>query len=137
VKPNKTLDAMTTRKVCDVTDDAARDAHGVFYDPQRVLQRIASVCGRAPRDATAYVVDAGAGEVFRFGADDDDMANACASVYGVEVTAPGMLCSYETGETLRRATIPEQAASRAAARTDGGRGVFLVDGVKCYVEDER
>ncbi len=36
----------------------------------------------------------------------------------------GDLCCYQTGERLRSATRAETAASRDAARTDGGAGVI-------------
>lgn len=45
------------------------------------------------------------------------------------------LHNYTTGEFIRTATADEQAASIAAAETDGGPGVIVVDGVSCYVED--
>ena len=47
----------------------------------------------------------------------------------------GELHNYTTGEFIRIATAGEQAASIAAAETDGGSGVIVVDGVSCYVED--
>lgn len=46
------------------------------------------------------------------------------------------LNNYETGETIRAATIAEYEASRAAAETDGGAGVIVVDGVSCFVDGE-
>lgn len=46
------------------------------------------------------------------------------------------LNNYKTGETIRAATIAEHEASRAAAETDGGAGVIVVDGVSCYVDGE-
>jgi hypothetical protein len=45
------------------------------------------------------------------------------------------LCDYATGETIREATADEARASREAAEHDGGAGVILVDGRRCYVED--
>lgn len=49
-------------------------------------------------------------------------------------TQPGTLHDYSTGEYLRDATQEETDESIAAARTDGGAGVILVDGRSCYVE---
>ena len=47
----------------------------------------------------------------------------------------GVLCDYKTGDLIRPAKAEEQAASRAAAERDGGRGVIEVDGRRCYVEE--
>ena len=46
----------------------------------------------------------------------------------------GTLHDYETAEYLRDATQEETDESIAAARTDGGAGVILVGGRRCYVE---
>lgn len=46
------------------------------------------------------------------------------------------LCDYNTGDTVRTATAAEQRASIEAAAQDGGAGVILVDGRRCYVETE-
>ena len=43
------------------------------------------------------------------------------------------LTDYRTGEDIRTATAEEVEASKAAAETDGGAGVILVDGRACYV----
>lgn len=43
-----------------------------------------------------------------------------------------MLYAYDTNTAIRIATAAEIAASELAARTDGGAGVILVDGVRCY-----
>ncbi len=51
------------------------------------------------------------------------------------IETTGRLCDYETGEVIRRATAEEQAESIEAARRDGGAGVIVVDGRRCYVED--
>ena len=45
----------------------------------------------------------------------------------------GTLCDYRTGDEIRPATEAEHQASVEAARFDGGRGVILVDGRRCYV----
>lgn len=45
------------------------------------------------------------------------------------------LINYKTGEVIRRATKQEQRESQAALLLDKGRGVIMVDGVSCYVED--
>jgi len=42
---------------------------------------------------------------------------------------------YGTGRYIREATEKERVASIEAARADGGAGVILVDGIKCYVID--
>jgi hypothetical protein len=47
----------------------------------------------------------------------------------------GDLVDYRTGETIRKASVAELRASRAAAATDGGAGVINVDGVSCYVQE--
>lgn len=47
-----------------------------------------------------------------------------------------MLYTYETAEYLRPATAAELAESIAAARHDGGAGVIIVDGVRCYAVEE-
>lgn len=47
----------------------------------------------------------------------------------------GTLCRYATGEGIRKATRAERIASLDAASRDGGAGVIVVDGVRCYVED--
>ena len=44
------------------------------------------------------------------------------------------LISYETNETIRKATIDEAVESLAAARLDNGRGIIEVDGIACYVD---
>lgn len=46
------------------------------------------------------------------------------------------LHDYESGDALRPATSSEAAESRAAAEHDGGAGVILADGRRCYVEGE-
>ena len=46
----------------------------------------------------------------------------------------GLLCDYDTAETLRPATAEEAIESAEAAEADGGRGVIDVDGRRCYVE---
>lgn len=51
----------------------------------------------------------------------------------VEVTSAA-LCDYETGATIREATEQETSDSIAQAERDGGAGVILVDGRRCYVE---
>lgn len=45
------------------------------------------------------------------------------------------LHNHKTGEAIRPATADELAASIEAARTDGGAGVIVVDGVSCYVQE--
>lgn len=45
------------------------------------------------------------------------------------------LVDYNTTAVIRVATADEQAASREAAKRDGGAGVIEVDGRRCYVED--
>jgi len=47
-----------------------------------------------------------------------------------------LLCDYQTGDTIREATIEELRASIKAAKHDGGAGVILIDGKPCYVEGE-
>lgn len=49
-------------------------------------------------------------------------------------TTTGTLCDYETGATIREATEQETSDSIAQAQRDGGAGVILVDGRRCYVE---
>lgn len=49
--------------------------------------------------------------------------------------APGTLRRYSDGSFIRPATEEERNASIRAARRDGGAGVILVDGARCYVED--
>ena len=44
------------------------------------------------------------------------------------------LMDYETGDAIRLATAEEAVASEEAATRDGGAGVILVDGRRCYVE---
>lgn len=46
------------------------------------------------------------------------------------------LNNYETGETIREATLEELLRSVEAGQTDGGAGVIEVDGVRCYVEGD-
>lgn len=46
------------------------------------------------------------------------------------------LMNYETGGYIRQATADELQASIEAAKEDGGAGVILVDGIKCYVIGE-
>lgn len=50
-------------------------------------------------------------------------------------TTTATLRNYKTGEAIRPATADELAASREAAKHDGGAGVITVDGVACYVEE--
>jgi len=44
------------------------------------------------------------------------------------------LISYNTNETIRRATIAEAIESLDASRTDGGAGIIEADGLACYVD---
>jgi hypothetical protein len=50
-------------------------------------------------------------------------------------TNHGDLHDYTSGSYIRPATEAERDASRAAAESDGGAGVILVDGRSCYVQD--
>lgn len=43
-----------------------------------------------------------------------------------------MLYSYETGEAILEATKEELKASEEASAKDGGVGVILVEGRRCY-----
>ncbi len=45
------------------------------------------------------------------------------------------LNNLKTGEVIRPATETETAASREAAKHDGGVGAIVVDGVTCYVSE--
>lgn len=45
------------------------------------------------------------------------------------------LVDYETAETIREASEEEARASREQAERDGGAGIILVDGRRCYVEE--
>ena len=47
----------------------------------------------------------------------------------------GTLHDYRTGELLREATAEEARDSMLSAMKDGGAGVIVVDGRKCYVQD--
>lgn len=44
------------------------------------------------------------------------------------------LISYETNETIRKASIDEAMESLEAGKLDNGRGVIEVDGIACYVD---
>jgi len=44
------------------------------------------------------------------------------------------LHNYETGESIRKATAKELAESIEAAKHDGGAGVIVVDGIRCYAQ---
>lgn len=48
---------------------------------------------------------------------------------------PPMLTRYADAVELRPATRAETVASRVAARSDGGAGVIMADGVACYVAE--
>ena len=48
------------------------------------------------------------------------------------VDPPASLINYDTAEVIRLATAEEVDASIEAAQHDGGAGVILVDGTKCY-----
>lgn len=50
-------------------------------------------------------------------------------------TKTGTLCDYETGATIREATEQETSDSIAQAERDGGAGVILVEGRRCYLEE--
>lgn len=50
-------------------------------------------------------------------------------------TTTATLHNYKTGEAIRPATAAELAASIEAAKTDGGAGVIVVDGVSCYAQE--
>lgn len=43
------------------------------------------------------------------------------------------LYNYETGKSIREATNEEYEASLHAMRYDGGCGIILVDGKRCFV----
>jgi hypothetical protein len=45
------------------------------------------------------------------------------------------LMRYSDATTIRAATAEELEASIDAARRDGGAGVIIVDGIRCYVEE--
>jgi hypothetical protein len=45
------------------------------------------------------------------------------------------LMRYSDATTIRAATADELEASIDAARRDGGAGVIIVDGIRCYVEE--
>jgi hypothetical protein len=45
----------------------------------------------------------------------------------------GSLFGYASGDYIREATPAELAASIDAAAADGGAGVILVDGRRCFV----
>lgn len=45
----------------------------------------------------------------------------------------GTLYEYDTGEPIRTATPAEALESMDASDHDGGAGVILVNGKKCYV----
>jgi hypothetical protein len=45
----------------------------------------------------------------------------------------GTLSNYRTGDSIRPATKAEAAASKKAARTDGGAGIIIVNGVPSFV----
>jgi len=51
-----------------------------------------------------------------------------------ECTKTGTLMAYDTAEHLREATEEETIESIEQAKRDGGAGVILVDGRRCYVE---
>ena len=42
------------------------------------------------------------------------------------------LYNYETGEFIRPATTDELKRSIDASTRDGGAGVIMIDGVRCY-----
>ena len=112
-------------------------------------------------DLTVYATDADTGETTDLNATGEPCANAtdlrafvselrkqglygrdvetallaeCASVDAPAATLPApRLVNYQTGEDIRTATSEEMEAGKAAAETDGGAGVILVDGVPCYV----
>ena len=67
----------------------------------------------------------------------ESQADAAAQVGPFDGTVrelePGTLCDYDTAEAIRLATREELIASITAARTDGGAGVILVSGRRCYV----
>ena len=44
------------------------------------------------------------------------------------------LCDYATGKPIRDATTQERDDSVRQAERDGGAGVILVDGRRCYVD---
>jgi hypothetical protein len=46
----------------------------------------------------------------------------------------GTLMTYDTAEYLREATEEETIESIRTARRDGGAGVIVVGGKRCYVE---
>ena len=45
------------------------------------------------------------------------------------------LCDHKTGKPIRPATTHELEMSVAAASTDGGYGIIVVDGLNCFVEE--
>ena len=47
----------------------------------------------------------------------------------------GILHNYDTGEEIRPATEKEMDASIEAAWDDGGCGVIIVDGVRCFTRE--
>lgn len=48
-------------------------------------------------------------------------------------TLKGQLIAYDSGDYIREATAEEYTESVHAADYDGGAGVILVDGRRCYV----
>lgn len=45
------------------------------------------------------------------------------------------LHDYQNGDYIRRATEAEATASIDATEHDGGAGVIIIDGRRCYVEE--
>lgn len=48
-------------------------------------------------------------------------------------TRPGALLDYRTGGYLREATAAETVESEDQAHRDGGAGIIMVDGRRCFV----
>lgn len=43
------------------------------------------------------------------------------------------LCDHRSGDMIRLATQSEEDASIKAAKIDGGHGIILIDGRRCFV----
>ena len=64
---------------------------------------------------------------------DKEAIKACAEAVTSSYDYPSDLHRYSDGEYLREATEEERLASDEAAESDGGAGVIIVEGVRCYV----
>jgi hypothetical protein len=108
------------------------------YIPFAVMDDGESLCSRCVADETNPVHVGGDADGWRIegwshSGEVDGTEERCAHCNRVIVDAVEIdLVDADTSEIIRRATADEVDASEAAARKDGGAGIFVLDGRRVF-----